>query len=138
WEDEDGQAPDAPLNVRASAIHDRFRAAGWLRQERIGAREMVTMPRMVAELLSALVEFSEQGPTFVRAKMGSIESQLQKVADGRIDGGILDEAADQARRLLVSLASMSLQVRDLMPELSKAETTAQFARQWFERYVGQL
>jgi hypothetical protein len=138
WEDEDGQAPDAPLNVRAAAIHDRFRDAGWLRQERIGAREMVSMPRMVAELLSALVEFCEQGPTFVRAKMGSIESQLQKVTDGHADGGILDEAADQARRLLVSLASMSLQVRDLMPELSRAETTAQFARQWFERYVGQL
>jgi hypothetical protein len=33
---------------------------------------------------------------------------------------------------------MSLTVRDLMPELSRAETTAQFARQWFERYVGQF
>ncbi len=138
WEDEDGQAPDAPLNMRAGAIHDRFRAAGWLRQERIGAREMVTMPPMVAQLLSTLVEFSEHGPTFVSAKMRSVELQLQQVAEGRLDGGILDEAADQARRLLVSLASMSLQVRDLMPELSKAETTAQFARQWFERYVGQL
>ena len=138
WDAEDGQAPDAPLNVRAGAIHDRFRAAGWLRQERIGAREMVTMPPAVAQLLSTLVEFSEHGPTFVSAKMRSVELQLQQVAEGRVDGGILDEAADQARRLLVSLASMSLQVRDLMPELSKAETTAQFARQWFERYVGQL
>ncbi len=138
WEAEDGETPDAPTNVRANAIHERFRTAGWLRQERIGAREMVTMPRMVAELLAALIEFVEQGPTFVRAKMGSIESELQKVVDGKADGDALDEAADQARRLLVSLSSMSLQVRDLMPQLTRSETTAQFARQWFERYVGQF
>jgi hypothetical protein len=57
------------------------------------------------------------------------------VVEGRLAGDALDEAADQARRLLVSLSSMSLKVRDLMPELSRSETTAQFARQWFERYV---
>lgn len=138
WEDEDGQAPDAPLGVRANAIYERFRNAGWLRQERIGAREMVSMPHAVSQLLSTLVEFAEHGPTFVSAKVRSIEMQLRQVVEGSAAGDALDEAADQARRLLVSLASMSLQVRDLMPELSRAETTAQFARQWFERYVGQF
>src|SRR5690606_7955200 len=78
------------------------------------------------------------GPTFVSARMRSVELQLQLVADGKAGGDALDEAADQARRLLVSLSSMSLQVRDLMPELSKAESTAQFARQWFERYVSEF
>src|SRR5690606_17766651 len=89
-------------------------------------------------LLSLLVEFSERGPTFVSARIRSIELQLQQVIEGRAGGDTLDEAADQARRLLASLASMSLQVRDLMPELSRSETTAQFARQWFERYVGRF
>ncbi|WP_057660150.1 Wadjet anti-phage system protein JetA family protein [Pseudoxanthomonas dokdonensis] len=138
WESEDGEVSDAPLNVRANAIHDRFRGAGWLRQERIGAREMVSMPPLVSRLLATLIEFGEHGPTFVSAKMRSVELQLQQILEGKAAGDALDEAADQARRLLVSLSSMSLQVRDLMPELSKAETTAQFARQWFERYVGQL
>lgn len=138
WESEEGEAPDAPLNVRANMIYERFRAAGWLRQDRIGAREMVTMVRLVAQLLSMLIEFGEQGPTFVAAKVRSIEGQLRQVIDGKASGDALDEAADQARRLLVSLSSMSLTVRDLMPELSRAETTAQFARQWFERYVGQF
>lgn len=136
WDDEDGQPPDASLNARAHAIYERFRAAGWLRQERVGAREMASMAPAVAQLLSTLIEFSEHGPTFVSAKVRSIELQLQQVVEGQAAGDALDEAADQARRLLVSLASMSLQVRDLMPELSRAETTAQFARQWFERYVG--
>lgn len=138
WDTEEGDAPDAPLTVRANAIYERFRAAGWLRQERFGAREMVTLPQRVSELLSMLIEFSEHGPTFVSAKVRSIELQLSQVVEGKAGGEALDEAADQARRLLVSLSSMSLQVRDLMPELSKAETTAQFARQWFERYVGQF
>lgn len=138
WEGEEGEAPDAPLNVRANAIHERFRAAGWLRQERVGAREMVSMLPLVSQLLSTLIEFAEHGPTYVSAKVRSIESQLRLVVDGKAGGDALDEAADQARRLLVSLSSMSLTVRDLMPELSRAETTAQFARQWFERYVGQF
>ena len=138
WEDEDGDTPDTPLPVRVNNIYDRFRGAGWLRQERVGAREMVTMPPVVHQFLSLLVEFAEHGPTFVSAKMRSIEHQLQQVAEGKAAGDALDEAADQARRLLVSLSSMSLQVRDLMPELSKAESTAQFARQWFERYVSEF
>lgn len=133
--DEDGDAPAASLQDRANAMHERFRSAGWLRQERVGAREMVSMMPVVAQMLSTLVEFAEHGPTFVSAKVRSIELQLQQVIEGKAFGDALDEAADQARRLLVSLSSMSLKVRDLMPELSRAETTAQFARQWFERYV---
>lgn len=135
WENEEGDAPGASLADRAGAIHERFRAAGWLRQERVGAREMVSMPPVVAQFLAALVEFAEHGPTFVSAKVRSIELQLRQVVEGKAAGDALDEAADQARRLLVSLSSMSLKVRDLMPELSRAESTAQFARQWFERYV---
>lgn len=135
WENEDGEVPGASLADRANAIHERFRAAGWLRQERVGAREMVSMVPQVAQFLAALVEFAEHGPTFVSAKVRSIELQLRQVMEGKAFGDALDEAADQARRLLVSLSSMSLKVRDLMPELSRAETTAQFARQWFERYV---
>lgn len=138
WEDEEGASPDAPLAVRAGVIYERFRNAGWLRQERVGAREMVSMTPVVAQFLSALVEFCERGPAFLGAKMRSIESQVQLVADGRADGDSLDEAADQARQLLSSVSSISVQVRDLMPELSRTESTAQFARQLFERYVGRL
>lgn len=135
WVSEEGDVPGASLVERANAIYERFRSSGWLRQERVGAREMTSMLPQVAQFLSALVEFAEHGPTFVSAKVRSIELQLRQVVDGQASGDALDEAADQARRLLVSLSSMSIKVRDLMPELSRAETTAQFARQWFERYV---
>ena len=138
WEADDGEAPDSPLTVRAAGVYERFRAAGWLRQERIGAREMVSMPHAVARLLGLLVEFAERGPAFVGAKVRSIELQLQQVLAGKAQGDSLDEAADQARQLLSNVAAIGVQVRDLMPELSRAESTAVFARRLFERYVGEL
>src|SRR5690606_5955449 len=129
WEDE-GETPlQGGLAARAAAVYERLRHAGWLRQDKLGAREMVLTPPALAPLLGTLVEFADRGPTFVSAKIRSIELQLQQVVDRRAGGEALDEAAEQARRLLSSLASMSLQVRDLMPELVRSETTAQFARQ---------
>lgn len=138
WEDAEGEAPDTPLPVRAAGIYERFRAAGWLRQERIGAREMVSMTPVVAQLMGTLLEFSERGPAFLGAKMRSVELQLRQVLEAGAGGDTLDEAADQARQLLSHVSAISVQVRDLMPELSRAESTAQFARQLFERYVGEL
>lgn len=138
WDADDGEAPDSPLAVRAATVYDRFRQAGWLRQERIGAREMVSMPHAVARLLGLLVDFAERGPAFLGAKVRSIELLLRQVADGAAQGDALDEAADQARQLLTHVASLGVQVRELMPELSRAESTAVFARHLFERYVGEL
>lgn len=137
WED-DGDAPDAPLAMRANAVYERFRLAGWLRQERVGVREMVSMMPAVSQLLTTLIEFTERGPTFLGAKVRSIELQLRQVIDGTAGADALDEAADQARQLLAHVSALSVQVRDLMPELSKAQSTAQFARHLFERYVGEL
>lgn len=138
WEDDEGDAPDAPLGVRANSIHERFRNAGWLRQERVGAREMVSMTPVVSQLLNTLIEFTERGPSYVGAKVRSIELQLQQVVDRKAGADTLDEAADQARQLLSQVAAIGVQVRDLMPELSKAKSTALFARTLFERYVGEL
>lgn len=138
WVDAEGESPDTPLPVRAAGIYERFRAAGWLRQERIGAREMVSMTPVVAQLMGTLLEFSERGPAFLGAKMRSVELQLGQVIESGAGGDTLDEAADQARQLLSHVSAISVQVRDLMPELSRAESTAQFARQLFERYVGEL
>jgi hypothetical protein len=38
WEDEDGQAPDTPLTIRANAIYERFRQAGCGRKSSVRAR----------------------------------------------------------------------------------------------------
>ena len=138
WEDEDGRRAGCPVDDRANAIYERFRAAGWLRQERIGAREMASHDADGGATAVRPDRVQRARPD-LRLGQGAFD-RAAVAAGGRGQGRrrTLDEAADQARRLLSSLASMSLQVRDLMPELSSAETTAQFARQWFERYVGEL
>lgn len=146
WEPdaEDGDAAGAGMGVgaalatRAGAVYERFRQAGWLRQERVGAREMVTMTHAVAQLLTLLMDFAERGPAFLGAKVRSIELLLQQVVVGDADGASLDEAAAQSRQLLSYVAAIGVQIRDLMPELTRAESTAHFARQLFERYVGEL
>ena len=96
WEDEDGDTPDTSRPVRAAHIYERFRYAGWLRQERIGAREMVSMPPAVSQLLSTLVEFAEHGPTFVSARMRSIELQLHRSSPQ--SGALLSPAAAELFR----------------------------------------
>src|SRR5690606_33855756 len=138
WEDAEGESPDTPLPVRAAGIYERLRAAGWLRQERIGAREMVSMTTVVARLLATLLEFSERGPAFLGAKVRSIELQLQQVGDGQGGGDTLDEAADQARQLHSHVPARGVQTRDRMTELSQAESAAELARQLFERHVVEL
>lgn len=138
WEAEEGVAPETSLNVRANMIYERFRTAGWLRQERVGAREMTSMTWAVSQFLSALIDFCERGPAFLGAKVRSIELQLQQVAEGKAQGDTFDEAAEQARHLLSYVSALGVQVRDLMPQLSRAESTAQFARELFQRYVGEL
>lgn len=138
WDDDGDAPPDTPLAIRANNIYERFRLAGWLRQDRVGAREMASMTHVVSQLLTILIDFAERGPAFLGAKVRSIELQLKQVVEGKAGADTLDEAANQARQLLSYVSAISVQIRDLMPELSKAETTAQFARQLFERYVGEL
>lgn len=137
WADDD-VPPNSPLSVRAALMLDRFRASGWLRQERIGAVEMLGMPPIVVRLVSSLADFAERGPAFLGAKVRSIELLVRQVLDGDADGDALDEAAAQARDLLTSVAAIGVQVRDLMPQLSQLDSTAQFARRLFEDYVGRL
>ena len=48
WEDE-GETPlQGGLAARAAAVYERLRQAGWLRQDKLGAREMVLMPPALA------------------------------------------------------------------------------------------
>ncbi len=138
WESDDGIAPDTPLGVRANLIYERFRASGWLRQERIGAREMVSMPPIVAHLLNTLVDFIERGPAFIGAKVRAIELMLRQVVEGVDGGDTLDEAAQLSRQLLSHVSAIGVQVRDLMPQLSRTESTAMFVRELFQRYVSEL
>jgi len=92
--------PSTPLANRANAVFNRLRDSGWLRVERLGVRDMVTMPPAVAHFMNRLIEFAHTGPEFVSGKIRSIEANLKLLLHENADGASLQEAARQSRRLL--------------------------------------
>ena len=138
WESELEQASDHPdpvIDNRAHAIYTRLRDCGWLRVERMGVREMVTMAPTVAQFLNKLVEFAQTGPLFVAGKVRSIEVNLKLVISGEGDGDSLQEAAAQARSLLEHIRNTGTNVRDLMSALGKEQATAEYVRRFFTDFV---
>lgn len=131
--DEDTQA--TPLTIRAIAVFNRLRDAGWIRVDRVGVREMVTMPPVVAQFMNRLIEFAHTGPVFVSGKIRSIEANMKLLLDESTDGSSLQEAARQSRALLEHVRIAGTNVRDLMLEIGNVDATGEFVRRFFDDYV---
>lgn len=139
WEDEDdgfgAVAPGTPLNVQALSIFHRLKECGWIRMERVGVRDMVTMAPAVAQFTTRLIEFAHTGPVFVAGKVRGIESHIKMVLEGTADASSLQEAAQQTRALMEHVRVAGTSVRDLMLELSGQKSTGEFVRRFFEDFV---
>ncbi len=136
--EEDDVTPATPLAIRANMIFNRLREAGWLRVDRVGVREMVTMAPAVAQFMSRLVEFAHTGPEFVSGKIRSIEANLKLLLDESTDGSSLQEAARQSRALLEHIRIAGTNVRDLMLEIGRVDATGEFVRRFFDDYVERM
>ena len=130
--------PQTPLANRAYMVFSRLRDSGWLQVERVGVREMVTMPPEVAHFMNRLVEFAHTGPEFVSGKIRSIEANLRLLLDEDADGASLQEAARQSRALLEHIRIASTHVRDLMREIGDITVTGEFVRRFFDDYVERI
>ncbi|HUX82154.1 MAG TPA: Wadjet anti-phage system protein JetA family protein [Halothiobacillus sp.] len=136
WDDEGGETPETPINIRALAVFARLHESGWFRVDQLGFGEKkVTMPPAVSQFLSMLVSFAETGPVFVSGKIQSIDANLKMVADGSATGDVLSEAAEQARNLLVHVRNTSTIIRDLMDSLHQGVTTAHYVQRFFSDYI---
>jgi len=127
-----------PLPIRAAAVFNRLRDSGWLRVDRVGVREMVTMPPAVAQFMNRLLEFAHTGPVFVSGKIRSIEANVKLLLDERTDGSSLQEAAKQTRALLEHVRIAGTNVRDLMRELGDVDSTGEFVRRFFSDYIERM
>jgi len=127
-----------PLAIRAVMVFNRLRDAGWIRVDRVGVREMVTMAPAVSNFMSRLVEFAHTGPEFVSGKIRSIEANLKLLLDENTDGASLQEAARQARALLEHVRIAGTNVRDLMMEIGCIDATGEFVRRFFDDYVERM
>lgn len=136
--DGDDVTPATPLAIRANMVFNRLREAGWIRVDRVGVREMVTMAPAVAHFMNRLVEFAHTGPEFVSGKIRSIEANLRLLLDESADGASLQEAARQSRALLEHVRIAGTNVRDLMLEIGRVDATGEFVRRFFDDYVERM
>lgn len=139
WALEDNEAPDTPLSVLSNIIYRRLTSSGWLREDRIGVRNFVSMPPTVQKFLELLRQFAEEGPQIIGGKVQLIHNQLEQVlADPARQASGFHEAARQARQLIASLSATTMRARDAMELLARQETTANYIRAFFDQYIGQL
>lgn len=139
WSPEaEDETPATPLSIRAAAVFGRLRDAGWLRVDRIGVREKVTMAPAVAHFMNRLIEFAFTGPEFVSGKIRSIEANMKLLLDESTDGSSLQEAARQSRALLEHVRIAGTNVRDLMVEIGNENATGEFVRRFFLDYVERM
>ena len=139
WDpDGDDVTPATPLAIRANIVFNRLKDAGWIRVDRVGVREMVTMAPAVAHFMNRLVEFAHTGPEFVSGKIRSIEANLKLLLDESTDGSSLQEAARQSRALLEHVRIAGTNVRDLMLEIGRVDATGEFVRRFFDDYVERM
>lgn len=139
WDpDGDDVTPATPLAIRAIMVFNRLRDAGWIRVDRVGVREMVTMAPAVAHFMNRLVEFAHTGPQFVSGKIRSIEANLKLLLEENADGASLQEAAQQSRALLEHVRIAGTNVRDLMLEIGRVDATGEFVRRFFDDYVERM
>lgn len=139
WAPEVEDAPDTPLSVQSNIIYRRLANSGWLREDRIGVRNFVSMPTTVQKFLELLRQFAEEGPQIIGGKVQLIHNQLEQVlADPAKQAGGFHEAARQARQLIAILSATTMRVREAIDLLAAQDTTAGFIRAFFDDYIGQL
>ena len=139
WAQEGDEEPNTPLNVQANIVYRRLVGSGWLREDRIGVKNYVTMPTTVQKFLEILRQFAEEGPQIIGGKVQLIHNQLEQVlADPTKQASGFHEAALQARQLITILSATTMRVREAIELLSSQETTAGFVRAFFDDYIGQL
>jgi hypothetical protein len=135
WQPEEGEDSTTSLGQRASNCFHRLLEAGWLRTEKYGLAQTVSMAPPVSQMLTLLIEFAEKDPVFVSGKIRSIDALISKILRGEEGGDVLREAAEQCRNLLIYIRNTGTNVRDLMTLIATEETTAEYARQFFHKYV---
>lgn len=139
WSEEGDGPTDNTLPGRANQYLNRLIDSGWLRQERIGARDFIVMPPVVQKVLELLQQFAEEGAPMVGGKVQVIYNNLVALeANPEEQARVLPEAAKEARALLASLSGIGVRVREVMERLAKEESAGKFVAAFFRDYISEL
>lgn len=138
-EGEEAERSDMAPSPQASLILRRLVDTGWLRDERVGVRNFVSMHPTVTRLLETLYQFAVGGPQLIGGKVQMIYNQLRQVLEqpeGQAQG--FQSAAQEAVRLINTLNATAVRVKDVLADLGRDHATEVFVRRFFSEYVTTL
>lgn len=136
WEVErEDEVAESAHDARASQVFARLRECGWLRVERYGVRDMVSMRREVTQFITQLNDFATKEPVFLAGKVRTIEHHLKLILEGQASGDSLGEAAAEARRLLEHIRNTGTDIHDLISAISGDISTSQYVRKFFTGFI---
>lgn len=142
WEDEgDGDVPAVatPISIQANQLLARLVETGWLTEEKVGLRRFVSMRPSVSRFFDTVQQFVTEGPQLFGGNVLLVYNQLKSVAqDPKGQAGGFVSAAQLCVRLINSLNSTTLRVRDLMKELTQETETPVFVRRFFSEHISEL
>jgi hypothetical protein len=130
--------PATPREIRALEIFYMLREAGWLRVDKVGVRETVSIRPAVSHFMGLLIKFADHGPVFLSGKVRSIEANLATVMSGEGSGDTLEETADQARQLMDYVRNTGTTVRDVMQAVSAETHIRGYVRRFFSDFIEQV
>lgn len=130
WED----GLDTPIQNRAHMIYAYLVETGWLSERKRGVVDHATIRPIVAQLFTALVDFSHHEPEFLSGRVRSILLNLKEVLGGDAPGAYA-EAARQAKDVISHIVNTGCRIQDLMDALVKMDSAPAFVRGFFEDYI---
>lgn len=125
---------DTPIPTRAHMIYAYLVESGWLSERKRGLVDHATIKPIVAQLFTALVDFSHHEPEFLSGRVRSILLNLKEVLAGDAPGAYA-EAARQAKDVISHIVNTGCRIQDLMDVLVKMDSAPAFVRGFFEDYI---
>lgn len=137
--DESEVASKAPLNIQANQLLGRLIDTGWLIEDKVGVRSFISMRPVVARFFEVLDSFVQDGPQLVGGSIQMIHSQLKSVAtDPKGQAAGFHSAAQLCSRLINSLNSTTVRVRDLIKDLTQEDATSIFVKRFFTEHIEEI
>lgn len=139
WPTVEGDERQTPLEIQAQEIFARLRDTGWLTEDRIDVRVLITMKPIVQHLLGLLIQFAEHGPEYIGGTVQMIYTMLKSVVEdpeGQAAG--FHQSAQTARSMFETLAATKVRAQETMERLAEFQNISEYANAYFRDYIADL
>ena len=139
WDIDDNEGVGQTTNIKANYLLTRLVEAGWLCEDKVGARLFITMRPVVSRFFEMLHQFAIDGPQMIGGNIQVVHAQMKSVvAQPREQAAGFVTAAKLCTQLISSLNSTTFRVRDLMQEIAKEREMHIFVGRFFAEHISQI